>query len=120
MLLDYNDILNEVRALLFESRKRVVSQVNTELLATYWQIGQIIVEHEQSSESRAEYGGATLRRLSKELTHEFGRGFSRSNLQNMRAFYQCFEKCQTLSGKLTWSHYCELLTISDKDKRNFY
>ena len=58
--------------------------------------------------------------MSKSLTEEFGRGFSRSNLQNMRSFYLNYEKCQTVSGKLSWSHYCELLSISDKDKRSFY
>ena len=51
---------------------------------------------------------------------EFGKGFSRSNLQNMRAFYLAYPICQTVSGKLSWSHYCELLTISDPDKRSFY
>ena len=58
--------------------------------------------------------------MSKTLTQELGKGFSRSNLQNMRQFYLNYEKCQTLSGKLSWSHYCELLSISDKDKRSFY
>lgn len=61
-----------------------------------------------------------MKELSKALTKEFGKGFSRSNLQNMRQFYLTFEKCQTLSGKLSWSHYCELLSISDPDKRSFY
>jgi predicted nuclease of restriction endonuclease-like (RecB) superfamily len=54
------------------------------------------------------------------LTKEFGKGFSRSNLQNMRAFYLTYQKCQAVSGKLSWSHYCELLSISDKSKRSFY
>ena len=58
--------------------------------------------------------------FSKELTKEFGRGFSRSNLQNMRNFYLAYPKCQTLSGKLTWSHYCELLSIEDEHKQSFY
>lgn len=58
--------------------------------------------------------------LSKTLTEEFGKGFSRSNLQNMRLFYLNYPKCQTVSGKLSWSHYCELLSISDKNKRSFY
>lgn len=58
--------------------------------------------------------------MSKILTNEFGKGFSRSNLQNMRAFYLSYENCQTVSGKLSWSHYCELLSVADKDKRSFY
>ena len=58
--------------------------------------------------------------MSKELIKEFGKGFSRSNLQNMRAFYLNYPKCQSVTGKLTWTHYCELLLISDHDKRSFY
>ena len=61
-----------------------------------------------------------MKELSRELTREFGKGFSRSNLQNMRAFYLAYEKCQIPSGKLSWSHYCELLSFSDTNKRNFY
>ena len=69
---------------------------------------------------RADYGKQTLKELSKELTKEFGKGFSVSNLQFMRRFYQSYQIQQTVSVKLSWSHYCELLTISDPDKRSFY
>ena len=115
-----NPMILEIRELLEKSRKNIAQQVNTELLTTYWNIGRIIVEYEQQSQLRAEYGKQTLKELSKELTREFGKGFSRSNLQNMRALYLAYEKCQTPSGKLAWSHYCELLTISDECKRSFY
>ena len=54
------------------------------------------------------------------MTQEFGKGFSVSNLQFMRRFYQTYQIQQTVSVKLSWSHYCELLTISDADKRSFY
>ena len=110
----------KIRELVENARKNVVLQVNTQLLSTYWEIGRVIVENEQQNHFRAEYGKQTLKELSKELTKELGKGFSRSNLQNMRAFYLAYEKCQTLSGKLSWSHYCELLTISDDNKRSFY
>ena len=115
-----NPMILEIRKLLENARNNIAQQVNTELLTTYWNIGRIIVEYEQQSQLRAEYGKQTLKELSKELTREFGKGFSRSNLQNMRAFYLAYEKCQTPSGKLAWSHYCELLTISDESKRSFY
>ena len=78
------------------------------------------MEHEQDNDKRAEYGKATLKQISKQLTKEFGRGFSVSNLQFMRRFYQTYQIQQTLSGKLSWSHYCELLIISDPDRRSFY
>lgn len=58
--------------------------------------------------------------LSKELTRKFGKGFSRANIWNMITFYKEYGSVQTLSERLSWSHYCELLSISDKDKRHFY
>lgn len=115
-----NSMIFEIRELLENARKNVAQQVNMQLLTTYWNIGRIIVEYEQQNQIRADYGKQTLRELSKELTREFRKGFSRSNLQNMRAFYLAYEKCQTVSGKLSWSHYCELLSITDENKRSFY
>ena len=115
-----NSMMNEIREILQSARQSVAIQVNTELLSTYWNIGKIIVEHEQENQERADYGKQTLKQLSKELTKEFGKGFSVSNLQFMRRFYQCYQIQQTVSVKLSWSHYCELLTISDTDKRSFY
>ena len=115
-----NSMMNEIRELLLNARQRVAVQVNTELLSTYWNVGKIIVEYEQESKDRADYGKQTLKQLSKELTKEFGKGFSVSNLQFMRRFYQSYQIQQAVSVKLSWSHYCELLTISDADKRSFY
>ena len=102
------------------ARKDVAKQVNSILVSTYWEIGRIIIEEEQKRSDRAEYGKQLLIELSKKLSKEYGKGFSRSNLQNMRNFYLLYPICQTVSGKLTWSHYCELLSISDNSKRNFY
>lgn len=110
----------EIKQVLLKARINAAAQVNTELISAYWNIGRIIVEHEQGSNDRAAYGKKTLKQLSKELTEEFGKGFSVSNIQFMRRFYQCYPIRQTLSGKLSWSHYCELLSISDPDKRSFY
>ncbi len=115
-----NSIMNEIKEILETARKRVAVQVNNELLSTYWNIGRIIVEHEQQSSERAAYGKQVLKQLSKQLTLEYGKGFSVSNMQFMRRFYQCYPKQQTLSVKLSWSHYCELLSISDDNKRSFY
>ena len=115
-----DSMMNKIRELLLNARQHVAVQVNTELLSTYWNIGKIIVEHEQENKDRADYGKKTLKQLSKDLTKEFGKGFSVSNLQFMRRFYQSYQIQQTVSVKLSWSHYCELLTISDPDKRSFY
>lgn len=117
---DFTPVVREIRQMLDNARSNVARQVNSELLATYWNIGRIICEYEQTLPDRADYGKQTLKALSRELTDVFGKGFSRSNLQNMRLLYLSFEKSQTLSGKLSWSHYCELLSIFDPDKRSFY
>ncbi|MGN0078217.1 MAG: YhcG family protein [Coriobacteriales bacterium] len=116
----FEALVGEIGATLETARGNVARKVNTELLVTYWDIGRLIVEYEQSGSDRAAYGDSTLKRLSKQLTATYGKGFSRTNLQNMRLFYLTHEKCQTLSGKLTWSHYCTLLDVSDPAKRGFY
>jgi predicted nuclease of restriction endonuclease-like (RecB) superfamily len=113
-------LVREIRTILDAARSNVARQVNSELLNAYWNIGRIICEYEQSAPDRADYGKQTLKELSRELTKEFGKGFSVSNIQFMRRFYQSYQIQQTVSVKLSWSHYCELLTISDPDKRSFY
>ena len=115
-----NPMILEIRELLESARKNVAQQVNAQLLTTYWNIGRIIVEYEQQNQIRAEYGKQTLKELSRELTREFGKGFSVSNIQFMRRFYQSYPIQQTASVKLSWSHYCERLSISDDSKRSFY
>ena len=117
---DLSPVVQEIRDLLESARCNVARQVNSELLNTYWNIGRIICEYEQTLPERADYGKQTLKALAKELTNAFGKGFSRANLYNMRLFYLSYQKIQTVSGKLSWSHYCELLSISDTDKRSFY
>lgn len=115
-----NPLICDVKNILDTARSNVAREVNNELVVAYWKIGEIIVRYEQNDNIRAAYGEQTLKQLSKALTVEFGKGFSRSNLQNMRALYLNYENCQSLTGKLTWTHYCELLSISDKNKRGFY
>ncbi len=117
---DIKLVIHEIGDLLAAARSNVARQVNNELLSTYWNIGRIIAEYEQTVPERADYGKQTLKELSKALTAEFGKGFSVSNIQFMRRFYQTYQIQQTASVKLSWSHYCELLSISDPDKRSFY
>ena len=117
---DIKLVVHEIGDLLAAARSNVARQVNNELLSTYWNIGRIIAEYEQTVPGRADYGKQTLKELSKALTNEFGKGFSVSNIQFMRRFYQTYQIQQTASVKLSWSHYCELLSISDPDKRSFY
>ena len=116
----HKDVYSSIKELMDNARNSVAREVNNILIQTYWEIGRIIVEDEQGNSDRAEYGKQLVTDLSKRLTKEYGKGFSRSNLQNMRNFYLSYPICQTLSGKLSWSHYCELLSISDEQKRSFY
>ena len=95
-------VVQEIRTVLNAARRTVAKQVNNELLMTYWKIGEIIVRYEQDDNIRAAYGEQTLKQLSKVLTQELGKGFSRSNIYNMRLFYLTYEKFQTVSGKLSW------------------
>ena len=116
----HDDVFNSIKILMDKARNEVFREVNNILVQTYWEIGRIIVEDEQGHSERAEYGKELINDLSRQLTKEYGKGFSKSNLFNMRNLYLSYPIFQTLSGILTWSHYCELLSISDEKKRSFY
>ena len=116
----HTDVYVNIKRLMENARTDVAKQVNNILVKTYWEIGRIIVEDEQGHSDRAEYGKNLIADLSKKLTKEYGKGFSKSNLFYMRSFYLTYPIFQTLSGKLSWSHYLELLSIDDKNKRSFY
>jgi len=116
----YPHLLDDIGELLEKGRQAATQQVNTVLVETYWQIGCRIVEFEQQGNQKAEYGSVLLKQLSRDLKLKHGKGFSKSNLYLMRLFYLKYEKFQTLSGKLSWSKYCELLSVSDDLARSFY
>lgn len=116
----YTELIKKISELVDKSRRELVQAINTKIVNTYWSIGKYIIEYEQRGKERADYGSELIRTLSKELSSRFGKGFSRSNLQNMRLFYLTYKKSQTLSGKLSWSHYCILLSIEDDAKKKFY
>ena len=114
-----NPIFEEIKGLINTSRNKVYSAVNTEMLNLYWNIGKIIMEIQQGNE-RASYGDTILDKLSEKLTNEFGKGFSSRNLRTMRRFYLTYPIWKTVSAKLSWSHYLELIKIDEETKRNFY
>jgi len=90
------------------------------MVQSYWQIGHLIVEHEQQGQQRAAYGKQQLQQLSKQLTLEFGKGFDASNLRNMRRFYMAFPIQETVSLKLSWSHYNCLSRLENEKARAWY
>lgn len=116
---EVNNIFNNIKDLVINSRNKVYHTVNTEMLNLYWNIGKVIMEIQQGEE-RASYGDTVLDKLSKKLTNEFGKGFSSRNLRTMRKFYLMYPIWKTVSAKLSWSHYLELIKIDDELKRNFY
>lgn len=117
---DYDRLLQSVGDTLNKGRSAAVLAVNTAMVHTYWEIGRQIVEFEQKGNEKADYGAEVLKRLSRDLTARYGKGFSHSNIVYMRKFYLAFPISQTLSDFLTWSHYVELLKIDDPLERVFY
>lgn len=116
---EINSVFNNIKELVVSSRNRVYGTVNTEMLNLYWNIGKAIIEIQQGDE-RASYGETVLEKLSLKLTNEFGKGFSSRNLRTMRKFYITYPIWKTVSSKLSWSHYLELIKIEEEAKRKFY
>ena len=114
-----NSIFDTIKDLIINSRNNIYNTINTEMLHLYWNIGRIIMKIQQGNE-RADCGDAVVNKLSQRLTNEFGRGFSKKNLERMRNFYICFPIATTVSSQLSWSHYLELIKINEEPKREFY
>lgn len=116
----YQKLVDSIGTTIESARQRAVQAVNNELLKANWEIGKYIVEYEQHGNEKAEYGSSLLTNLSKDLKSRFGKGFSKSNIYLMRQFYLKYQIFQSLTGKLTWTHYAELLGVSDDIARGFY
>ena len=117
---NYNNLVERIGDLLSQGKQKTFQKVNTILVETYWHIGQQIIEFEQEGAEKAEYGSKLLKLLSRDLKTKYGKGFSMSNLYVMRQFYLKLPIFHTVSGKLSWSHYAELLGVSDKLAFSFY
>ena len=115
-----NQIIEDIKNLLINSRQTLQQSVNTVMVQTYWQIGKMIVEDEQNGDKRASYGKQQLLNISNALTKEFGKGFDTRNLRNMRQFYTTFPIWQSVNAKLSWTHYVRLIRIENKDARDWY
>ena len=115
-----NELIESIKRIISNARKNIVLKINNELINTYWHIGKEIIDVELKNNIDKQTSRQIILNLSKQLTSELGKGFSRSNLFNMRKFHLEYKNVQTVSGHLTWSHICELLIIEDKDKRSFY
>lgn len=115
-----NKLFTAIREIINQSRLKIFRAANSALLESYWQIGKLIVEDEQQGKLRADYGKATLKNLSKQLTFEFGKGFDERNLNNMRSFYSAFPIWYAMRTELSWTHYRLLSRLDTEEKRKFY
>ena len=120
----YTEVLDHIGREIDSARLAVAKTANQVITRAYWEIGRRIVELEQRGKSRTElYGERIIDRLSVDLARRYGRGFSRSNLYNFKAFYLMKNIVQTVSGQsfpLSWSHYIKLLSVKDTSARVFY
>lgn len=106
-----------------QARQQTYAAINVAMVEAYWQIGRRIVEEEQNGQTRADYSTFLIRELSRQLTAEFGRGFSVANLKNFRKFYLTFPdfiKGYTASSLLSWSHYCLIMRVDNLQAREYY
>jgi predicted nuclease of restriction endonuclease-like (RecB) superfamily len=120
MELTNNELLKAIKEIINQSRLKVFRAANSALLESYWQIGKLIVEDELQGKLRADYGKATLKNLSNQLTLEFGKGFDYTNLTNIRKFYLAFPILDALRQELSWTHYRLLSRLDADEKRKFY
>ena len=116
----YQTLIDTISQTFSQGQQKTIAAINAGLVETYWQIGQHIVEFEQQGSATADYGTALLKQISKDLKLKHGKGFSVSNLQRFRQFYQLHKNYATVSHNLSWSHYVELLKISLEEERAFY
>ena len=116
----YEEIYSEIKEALLTSRSQAYTAVNFAMVQAYWQIGRIIVEHEQEGNLRSGYGKSVLQELSNRLTKEFGKGFSVRTLQQMKKFYVMFPNTNALRSQLTWTHYRLLLSVENEQARQWY
>jgi len=141
---EYNNLVDTISQIIISAQNNIAKTVNKTMIITYWNVGKYIVEFEQNGKKRAEYGTALLKEIGLDLTARIGKGFSWRNLYNMKRLYLEFPILQTMSAKsnidklqtssakleneilinsmnkLNWSHFVRLLSLKNKDERNFY
>jgi len=113
-------LVAEIAQEIESARSQVRQAVNSAMVQSYWQIGRLIVEHEQQGESRAAYGKQQLQALSEQLTGRLGKGFDVTNLRNMRQFYEVFPIRDALRLELSWTHYRRLFRVENEQARDWY
>ena len=114
------EIITEIQNIVSQSQNKAVRSVNTERVKMYWQIGKVIFEEEQCGENRATYGTFLIKSISTQLQPQLGSGFTRRQLERYRQFYRIFPIASALRTQFNWTHYKTLISVNNKDKREFY
>ena len=109
----------QIKRILSEARNKVYQTANFAMVEAYWNIGKSIVE-QQGGEEKAEYGVRLIAELSKQMSTDFGKGFTVANLKNMRQFYLTFPKSYALRSELSQTHYRLLMRVENENAREFY
>lgn len=121
---DSGSLLKDAQGIIEQARQEAYRSVNIAMLQRNWLLGKRISEEILRGENRAEYGREVIKKLSKELTVIYGKGFTKSYLYNFMRFYKTFPDIfQSPIGKselLTWTHYYLLLDVDDESVRNWY
>jgi len=112
-------LIDDLRRIIADGRGCAAAAVNTEIVRTYWQIGERVMREEQGGADRAAYGEQVLEEIGRVLAAEHGRGFAARSLRNMRQFYLAYPKWSALRTELTWTHYRTLKRLSE-EQRAFY
>ena len=110
---------NGIKNILIIARNKVYQIANFAMVEAYWNIGKSIIE-EQGGNEKAEYGSGLLKELSKQMTKDFGKGFTVTNLKYMRQFYLMFPNGHALRDELSWTHYRLLIKVENDNAREFY
>ena len=109
----------QIKCILSEARDKVYQTANFAMVEAYWDIGKSIVEQQDGYE-KAEYGTRLIAELSKQMTIDFGKGFTPTNLKYMRQFYLTFPIRHALRDELSWTHYRLLMRVENENARQFY
>jgi predicted nuclease of restriction endonuclease-like (RecB) superfamily len=115
--------IQEIKQILAQARQKTYQAINSAMVEAYWKIGEKIVLEEQNGKNRADYGKEVIKTISKELTQEYGKGFSERNIRKYRQFYITFPDKKiwpTLSAKLNWSHFELIMRVTDEKARFYY
>lgn len=114
------EIIQQIQSIIASSRERAIRSVDIERVLMYWQIGKVIFEEEQNGKDRAEYGKYLIKSISKTFQPQFGTGFTVRQLKRNRQFFRTFPIASALRTQLSWTHYKNLISIENTDKREFY